>query len=83
MVPDDLLDVDASGMVGKDKGNPIAAAGGKRGVRTEVREMGQKGLKALSAFCRDRSFLDTLIHFSFTPNNPLHSPMALYPATTK
>eukprot|EP00061_Rhincodon_typus_P000766 g12682.t1 len=30
MASDDLLDVDAGGMVGYDKGNPIAAAGGKR-----------------------------------------------------
>eukprot|EP00061_Rhincodon_typus_P003491 g20220.t1 len=30
MVSDDLLDVDAGGIVGKDKGNPIAVAGGKR-----------------------------------------------------
>eukprot|EP00061_Rhincodon_typus_P001718 g15553.t1 len=30
MVSDDLLDVDAGGMVGKDKGNPIAVAEGKR-----------------------------------------------------
>eukprot|EP00061_Rhincodon_typus_P005334 g24713.t1 len=31
MVDDDLLDMDAGGMVGKDKGNPIPVAGGKRG----------------------------------------------------
>eukprot|EP00061_Rhincodon_typus_P000572 g12092.t1 len=31
MASDDLLDVDTCGMVGKDKGNPIAVAGGKRG----------------------------------------------------
>eukprot|EP00061_Rhincodon_typus_P015961 g43923.t1 len=30
MVSDDLLDVDAGGIVGEDKGNPIAVAGGKR-----------------------------------------------------
>eukprot|EP00061_Rhincodon_typus_P007806 g29865.t1 len=29
MASDDLLDVNAGGMVGKDKGNPIAVAGGK------------------------------------------------------
>eukprot|EP00061_Rhincodon_typus_P002291 g17092.t1 len=32
MASDDLLDVDADGMVGEDKGNPIAVAGGKRRV---------------------------------------------------
>eukprot|EP00061_Rhincodon_typus_P009078 g32268.t1 len=32
MIADDLLDLNDSGMVGKDKGNPIAVAGGKRGV---------------------------------------------------
>eukprot|EP00061_Rhincodon_typus_P007589 g29432.t1 len=31
MASDDLLDVDADGMVGKNKGNPIAVAGEKRG----------------------------------------------------
>eukprot|EP00061_Rhincodon_typus_P017249 g45859.t1 len=31
MASDDLLDVNAGGMVGKDKGNPIAVVGGKRG----------------------------------------------------
>eukprot|EP00061_Rhincodon_typus_P013139 g39321.t1 len=31
MAADDLLDVDAGGIVGKDKGNHIAVAGGKRG----------------------------------------------------
>eukprot|EP00061_Rhincodon_typus_P008416 g31003.t1 len=30
MASDDLLDVDAGGMVGEDKRNPIAVAGGKR-----------------------------------------------------
>eukprot|EP00061_Rhincodon_typus_P005276 g24580.t1 len=30
MASDDLLDVDAGGMVSQDKGNPIAVAGGKR-----------------------------------------------------
>eukprot|EP00061_Rhincodon_typus_P002014 g16378.t1 len=30
MVSRDLLDVDAGGMVGKDKGNPITVAGRKR-----------------------------------------------------
>eukprot|EP00061_Rhincodon_typus_P001264 g14235.t1 len=30
MALDDLLDVDAGGILGKDKGNPIAIAGGKR-----------------------------------------------------
>eukprot|EP00061_Rhincodon_typus_P007289 g28843.t1 len=30
MVADDLLDVDAGSMVGKDKGIPIAVVGGKR-----------------------------------------------------
>eukprot|EP00061_Rhincodon_typus_P003145 g19399.t1 len=30
MVPDDPLDVDAGGMVGEDKGNPITVAEGKR-----------------------------------------------------
>eukprot|EP00061_Rhincodon_typus_P007204 g28661.t1 len=30
MMSDDLLDVDGGGMLGKDKGNPIAVAGGKR-----------------------------------------------------
>eukprot|EP00061_Rhincodon_typus_P004804 g23468.t1 len=29
VVSDDLLDVDAGGIVGNDKGNPIAVAGGK------------------------------------------------------
>eukprot|EP00061_Rhincodon_typus_P011772 g37041.t1 len=38
MVADDLLDVDAGGMFGRDKGNPIAAAGGKR--RGEGRSVG-------------------------------------------
>eukprot|EP00061_Rhincodon_typus_P005128 g24258.t1 len=31
MVADDLLDVDGGGIVGKDKGNPITVARGKRG----------------------------------------------------
>eukprot|EP00061_Rhincodon_typus_P000530 g11980.t1 len=30
MAPDDLLDVDAGEMVGKDKGNPVTVVGGKR-----------------------------------------------------
>eukprot|EP00061_Rhincodon_typus_P006351 g26910.t1 len=28
---DDLLDMDAGGMVGEDMGNPVTVAGGKRG----------------------------------------------------
>eukprot|EP00061_Rhincodon_typus_P016761 g45142.t1 len=31
MAADDLLDVDAGGMIGKDKGNSATVAGGKRG----------------------------------------------------
>eukprot|EP00061_Rhincodon_typus_P005665 g25467.t1 len=38
MVSDDLRDVDAGGMVGEDKGKPIADAGGKR--RGEGRSAG-------------------------------------------
>eukprot|EP00061_Rhincodon_typus_P014814 g42120.t1 len=43
MVPDNLLDVHADGTVAKDKGNPIAVAGGKRpweGRSAGVWEMG-------------------------------------------
>eukprot|EP00061_Rhincodon_typus_P014548 g41619.t1 len=40
MTSDDLLDVDAGGMVGKDKGNPIAVAGGKR--RDQMQVKGQR-----------------------------------------
>eukprot|EP00061_Rhincodon_typus_P002149 g16746.t1 len=35
MASDDLLDADASGILGKDKGNPIAVAGRKRGGEGE------------------------------------------------
>eukprot|EP00061_Rhincodon_typus_P001585 g15200.t1 len=38
MAPDDLLDVDAGGMVGKDKGNPIAGEGGSAGDGSELVE---------------------------------------------
>eukprot|EP00061_Rhincodon_typus_P015923 g43872.t1 len=38
MAADELQDVDAGGMVGKDKGNPIAVAGEKK---AEMREMGR------------------------------------------
>eukprot|EP00061_Rhincodon_typus_P017515 g46234.t1 len=46
-VSDDLLDVDAGGMVSKDKGNPISVVEGKRGVRVEVREMGRTRSRVL------------------------------------
>eukprot|EP00061_Rhincodon_typus_P000733 g12600.t1 len=47
MTADDL-DVDAGGMVSKDKGNPIAVAGGKQVVGAEIQEMGLTQLRALS-----------------------------------
>eukprot|EP00061_Rhincodon_typus_P011296 g36206.t1 len=48
MTSDDLLDVDAGAMVDKDKGNSIAVAEQKRGLRAEVQEMGWTWTRALS-----------------------------------
>eukprot|EP00061_Rhincodon_typus_P001541 g15071.t1 len=48
MASDDLLHVDAGGMVRKDKGNTIAVREGREGVKAEVRKMGQNRLRALS-----------------------------------
>eukprot|EP00061_Rhincodon_typus_P003649 g20613.t1 len=47
MVSDDL-DVDAGGMVGKDKENPFTFAVEKRGVKVKVQEMGWTRLRTLS-----------------------------------
>eukprot|EP00061_Rhincodon_typus_P011407 g36387.t1 len=49
MVADDLWVVDAGGLVGKDKGNLIAVAGGKWGaVKAEVQERDRTQLRVLS-----------------------------------
>eukprot|EP00061_Rhincodon_typus_P004296 g22237.t1 len=42
------LDVDAGGIVGEDKGDPIVVWEGREGVRAKVRKMGQTWLTALS-----------------------------------
>eukprot|EP00061_Rhincodon_typus_P013936 g40631.t1 len=48
MASADHLDVDAGGMVSKDKGNPIAVVGGREKVRVEVREMCWTWLRTMS-----------------------------------
>eukprot|EP00061_Rhincodon_typus_P008151 g30516.t1 len=48
MASDDLLDVDANGMVGEDKGTLSLLQEGREVVRAEVREVGQTWLRAVS-----------------------------------